>query len=73
MRIHPIPLFLRRLSLARESRSRYARKLSWEDAYGELKNLTGQDFGDDVARWRAWIKQHVTLDGLMKKTKEKET
>jgi hypothetical protein len=70
MRIRPMPLFLRRLSLARESRSRYAQKLSRVDAYEELKYLTGQDFGNDVARWRAWIKQHMTLDGRRKQSKD---
>lgn len=31
---------------------------SREQAYAELKVLTGQDFGYDVAKWRAWLKIH---------------
>jgi hypothetical protein len=29
-------------------------------AYAELKRLTGQDFGYDVARWRAWLRGNRT-------------
>jgi hypothetical protein len=66
MRIRPLPLFLRRLELPAEPRSRYARKLSREDAYEGLKKITGQDFGYDVKAWREWIKRHMTLDGRLK-------
>jgi hypothetical protein len=29
-----------------------------EEAYKELKEITGQDFGYDVRKWREWIKAH---------------
>jgi hypothetical protein len=63
MRIRPIPLALRRLGLPAESRSRYARNLSRDDAREMLKKITGEDFGCDVKKWREWIKQYMTLDG----------
>ena len=66
MRIRPIPLCLRRLALPERSGSRYARKLGKQDAYEMLKELTKQDFGYDVARWRAWINKNMTLDGRFK-------
>jgi hypothetical protein len=66
MRIRPIPLCLRRLELAEQSRSRYARRLGKEAAYEMLKKITGQDFGYDVQKWRRWIKKHMTLDGRLK-------
>jgi hypothetical protein len=66
MRMRPIPLFLRRLELPPASRSRYARRLSREDAYERLKKITRQDFGYDVTQWRKWIREHMTLDGRLK-------
>jgi hypothetical protein len=32
--------------------------ISRERAYEELKERTGQDFGQDVARWREYIRAH---------------
>jgi len=29
-----------------------------EDAYGRLKQWTGQDFHYDVQAWRTWLKEH---------------
>lgn len=39
----------------KEGRREY---LSPDEAYRKLKDLTGQDFGYDVDKWRHWIKQN---------------
>jgi hypothetical protein len=31
---------------------------SKEDAIGQLRRLTGQDFGEDVERWAEWLKHN---------------
>jgi hypothetical protein len=35
------------------------RRPAREQALRELRNLTGQDFGDDVEKWQEWIEQNV--------------
>jgi aminopeptidase C len=32
--------------------------LTKEEAYRQLKQLTGQDFGYDVKKWKQWIKEN---------------
>ncbi|MBX3080265.1 MAG: hypothetical protein KF716_01440 [Anaerolineae bacterium] len=34
---------------------------SKESAYEGLKRLSGEDFGDDVAAWKKWLKDHKLL------------
>ena len=34
--------------------------LSREQAYQQLKYHTGEDFGYDAERWKAWIDEHPT-------------
>lgn len=34
-----------------------------EDAVGQLKQITGQDFGDDAGLWRQWLQDHFPRHG----------
>lgn len=44
------------LNLKGEIEERRREYLPREDAYRSLKLHTGQDFGDDIEKWEAWIK-----------------
>ena len=46
------------LNLARKIDPNRREYLSAEESYLRLKEMTGQDFGYDVERWRAWFKEH---------------
>lgn len=52
-----------------EGRFNRARDTRWyltpEEAMGNLKRLTGEDFGLDAARWRQWLKRRGKLRNLM--------
>jgi len=41
--------------------------MSKEDARHMLRQLTGQDFGIDAKKWRAWWKAHMTPWGNPKR------
>jgi hypothetical protein len=54
MRVHPISLALRSL---RGQRSLHGRQLqNAADAVATLREFTGQDFGQDAARWGSWLR-----------------
>lgn len=56
MRLKPIERLLKNL---KGEIPAYMRRehMSKDAAYQELKAMTGQDFGLDVRRWEAWIKE----------------
>jgi len=36
-----------------------------DEAYKELREMTGQDFGDDIARWQEWGRaNHLSYPGF---------
>ena len=41
--------------------------ISYEAAYQELKQRTGQDFGREVERWREYIRSHRDRLGVAKR------
>ena len=54
MRLHPITIALRAL---RGERSIHGRPLpDAAEAAALLRQLTGQDFGDDAAAWGKWLR-----------------
>ena len=62
MRIHPISLALRYLKGHRTMRPApfYGGQTfdSTEDAVKILRQLTGQDFGQDAKRWGQWLRKN---------------
>jgi hypothetical protein len=38
-------------------------RLSKDEAYKHLKNVTGVDFGFDIQRWREWGESHPEISG----------
>ena len=44
--------------------------LSKEQAYEKLKELTGQDFGYDVEKWRKWVKRNPNLSTRMENKRQ---
>ena len=56
MRLTPMERLLKNL---REEIPSYMRReyLPKDVAYERLKKMTGQDLGDDVERWEAWVEE----------------
>jgi hypothetical protein len=46
-------------NLAGEIESHRREYLSKDEAYVQLKKMTGQDFGYDVEKWRDWFRQQA--------------
>ncbi len=55
MRIHPISLALRRLKGEKSIHGRVIFE-SKAEAVETLRDFTGQDFGEDAAKWGAWLR-----------------
>jgi hypothetical protein len=60
MKAPPFQLYLRSLVLGAVRPG----LVSQSDALVKLRRLTGEDFGDDVERWRAWGKAHPEVSGM---------
>jgi hypothetical protein len=62
MRVRPTAIALRYLKGKRGIRAApyngAAPYANDAEAIDELRKLTGQDFGSDVAKWTAWLKKH---------------
>lgn len=44
--------------VANETTRRNFRLLKPDEAYRKLKELSGEDFGYDVNKWRKWLNEH---------------
>jgi len=66
-RIHIEDLLIMRLSrqaLPEEWEFNTVRSMTPEECLKKLQDLTGQDFGDDTARWKAWFDQDLEREAL---------
>lgn len=46
------------------------RSYYYDQGYKKLKELTGQDFGDNINDWRDWIDENLTTIGSLLPDKE---
>lgn len=60
------------MNLNREIEEGRREYLSLEQAYEKLKELTGQDFGYDVEKWRKWLKRNPNLAAHREKKRQTE-
>ena len=61
MKISPFQLYLKSLTHGPVRLGFLEKKV----AYDRLKRITGQDFGYDLAKWKAWGQEHPEIaDGL---------
>jgi hypothetical protein len=60
MRLSPIDRLLKNLGgdIPPRMRREY---MPPETAYKKLKEMTGEDFGMDVARWKIWVNEQKAL------------